>query len=72
MKNKLFTKEEREAIEKVLDMGLTIHNSKDNYLKSNFGDIVICDTDWNEREYKTLSTAITVFLKQENDYHNGL
>jgi hypothetical protein len=72
MSNKLFTEEERKAIEKVLDMGFTVHNSQDDCLKSNFGDIVIVDSSWNEKEYKSISTALTRFIKREEEYQNGL
>lgn len=70
--SRLFTEEEKKAVEKVLDMGLTIHNSQDDCLKSNFGDIVISDSSWNEKEYKSVSTALTRFLKREQDYQNGV
>lgn len=72
MKNKLFTKEEREAIEKVLDMGFTIHNAKEDSLQSVFGDIRITNSSWEEKEYQSISTALTRFMQRESDYHNGL
>lgn len=71
-KSKLFTEKERDAIQTVIDMGLTVHNSKGNYLKSEFGDVVIVTEDWHEKEYKSISTALSVFMKQESDYHNGI
>jgi hypothetical protein len=69
---KIFTQEEKKAFEKVLDMGFTIQNSKEDLMKSNFGEIVIIDADWKEKEYKSISTALTRFIKREEDYANGI
>lgn len=73
MKNKLFTKEEKDAIEKVLDMGFAISNSAEYVLVSEFGDHKIYNRliSWDCKDYSNLSTALTRFIKLESKYQNG-
>lgn len=70
-KFKFFTQKEKEAIETVLNMSFTIQNSNEDLLKSDFGEYIIVKSDWSEKGYKSISSALTQFCKREEDYANG-
>lgn len=66
MKTKRFYSEDRLAIERVLDMGCYIVNEHGEILKhSGFGEYEIENRMNDTKEYKTLSSALTQFLKPE-------
>lgn len=63
-KEKRFTAEERNAIEIVLDMGLVITNFYGESMTNGGSESYnITDRMNEDREYKTLSGALTQFLK---------
>lgn len=74
MKTKLFTKQEKEAIDTVLNMGFSIHNSFEDILRCDFGDYLISKNDGysGEKEYSNVSSALTQFMKRESDAVNGI
>ena len=70
MKNKLFTKTEKEAIETVLDMGIYLTNCYGAKLTTGGGFDTyyeIEDRLGTVRDYKTISSALTQFFKELND-----
>lgn len=64
---KLFTKEEKEAIETVLDMGFTINNCRADTLSLMVGTPTIVDQYYHEREYSTIESALVQFIKRDNN-----
>ena len=66
MKTKRFYPEDKKAIERVLDMGCHIVNEYGEILKSSLcGEYEIENRMNDTKEYKTLSSALTQFLKPE-------
>jgi hypothetical protein len=64
MADKLFTKDQREAVETVLSMGLEIRNpANTKTLIESIGCYNIVDQLWNEKEYVSISNALVQFLK---------
>lgn len=72
-KDKLFTKEEKAAIEKVLDMGFAIKSNSGHLLSSDFDGIKISEDNCYslDRHYKNISSAITRICILESKFHNG-
>lgn len=64
MRNKLFTKEQKEAIAIVLDMDLHIVNWYGETLKATSLDYEIDNRMMETKEYRALSSALTQFLKE--------
>lgn len=65
---KLFSKEDKEAVERVIDMGLILTNSYGEILKpTGYGgsDYAIENYYNRVKDYKTISTALTQFLKEK-------
>lgn len=61
-----YTKEEKSAIEKVLDIGFILQNSNGDVLLSIYGDYEITFHNGTIKTYTNSDTAIYAFYKKHN------
>ena len=63
-KMKLYTKQEAEYLEKVLDMGLSVENSNGDKIHYTFDGYHISFHNGDEKHYSTTKGAFTQFFKK--------
>ena len=64
MKPKLYTKEEAQALEKVLDMGIVVQNNNGDNMNFTFDGYHISFHNGDEKDYDTAKGAFTQFFKK--------